>query len=36
MPGWWIKEEAALQQEHNLRYVAITVARHKLTDGVKK
>jgi len=35
VPGWWIKEEAALQQEYNLRYVAITRARSTLTYGVK-
>jgi|SRR5580765_827814 len=36
VPGWWIKEEAALQQEYNLRYVAITRAKQTLTYGVRK
>lgn len=35
VPGWWIKEPAALQQEYNLRYVAITRAKSTLTYGVK-
>lgn len=35
VPGWWIKEPEALQQEMNLRYVAITRARQTLTYGVR-
>jgi superfamily I DNA/RNA helicase len=35
VPGWWIKEPEALQQEANLRYVAITRARDTLTYGTK-
>ena len=34
VPGWWIKEKEALQQEYNLRYVAITRAKASLTYGV--
>lgn len=36
VPGWWIKEESALQQEYNLKYVAITRAKQTLTYGLKK
>ena len=36
VPAWWIKEPAALQQEYNLRYVAITRAKQSLTYGVRK
>jgi DNA helicase-2/ATP-dependent DNA helicase PcrA len=36
VPGWWIREPAALQQEYNLRYVAITRAKQTLTYGVRR
>lgn len=36
VPGWWIKEKEAVQQEMNLRYVAITRAKQSLTYGVRK
>lgn len=36
VPGWWIKDPDALQQEWNLRYVAITRAKQSLTYGVRK
>jgi DNA helicase II / ATP-dependent DNA helicase PcrA len=35
VPGWWIRDPAMLQQEYNLKYVAITRARQTLTYGVK-
>jgi len=35
VPGWWVEGEAALQQEQNLRYVAITRAKQTLIYGVK-
>jgi superfamily I DNA/RNA helicase len=35
LPSWWIKEPEALQQEANLRYVAITRAKSTLTYGLK-
>lgn len=36
VPGWWIKEKEALQQERNLRYVAITRAKQTLTYGLSQ
>jgi len=33
---WWVKEEAALQQEDNLHYVAITRAKLTFTYGARK
>lgn len=36
VPGWWIKEEEALQQEYNLRYVAVTRSKQTLTYGVSQ
>ena len=36
VPGWWIKEKEALQQEYNLRYVAVTRAKQTLTYGVSQ
>jgi superfamily I DNA/RNA helicase len=36
VPGWWVEKPAELQQEMNLRYVAITRAKQSLTYGVKK
>jgi superfamily I DNA/RNA helicase len=36
VPGWWIKEPEAIQQELNLRYVAITRAKIALTYGVRQ
>jgi DNA helicase-2/ATP-dependent DNA helicase PcrA len=36
VPGWWIKEPEALQQEYNLRYVAITRAKQSLTYGIRR
>jgi len=36
VPAWFVKEPAALQQEQNLRYVAITRAKQSLTYGVRR
>lgn len=36
VPGWWIKEKEAIQQEYNLRYVAVTRAKQSLTYGVSQ
>lgn len=36
VPGWWITQEEALQQEYNIRYVAVTRARETLTFGVSQ
>jgi len=33
---WWVKEEAALRQEDNLHYVAITRAKLTFTYGARK
>jgi len=35
VPGWWIRDPAQLQQEYNLKYVAITRARQTFTYGVR-
>lgn len=34
VPGWWIEKKEDLQQEMNLRYVAITRAKETLTYGI--
>jgi DNA helicase-2/ATP-dependent DNA helicase PcrA len=36
VPGWWVMDKDALQQEYNLRYVAITRAKQSLTYGIRR
>lgn len=36
VPAWWVRDDAGIQQELNLRYVAITRAKQTLTYGVRK
>lgn len=36
LPGWWVEKAEDLQQEANLKYVAITRAQETFTYGIRK